>query len=164
MPDDDNLKRQKMTRYLTEFPPQPPAKPCRLMTPDDYPTVAEVLFNAYHGTIDDELESLADALPEVQATMDGQYGPAIEPACLVGVDETGRLVSAIIATVFLNEPLLAYIVTEPAYQNQGWASALIEQAAQAVVDNGGTLINLACTEGNPAQTLYEHLGFQVEDI
>jgi len=69
-------------------------------------------------------------------------------------------VAAVITVIFEGEPLVAYVVTDPGHQHQGWATALIEQALQVVVESGGTRANLAVTVGNPARALYEQLGFR----
>ena len=129
------------------------------MTPNDQAAVAAVLYDAYHGTIDDEGDTREESLIEVRETMAGQYGPPVERACLVGVDEDDRIVAAVITVIFDGEPLLAYVVTDPDHQHQGWATALMEQALQEVVEQGGTRANLAVIVGNPAEALYEQLGF-----
>ena len=130
------------------------------MVPDDQPMVAALLYDAYLGTIDDEGDTRADSLAEIDATMAGQYGPPILGACLVGVDDGDRIVAMIITTMFEGEPLIAYVATNPAWQSQGWATGLIEQAASALADQGERRMNLVVTVGNPAQHLYERLGFR----
>ena len=151
--------RLKLTRDLITRPPQPSMKSLRVMTPDDQVAVAEILFDAYRGGVDDEGDGPVVALVEVVNTMAGQYGPPIPDACLVGLDEHGQIVSAVLTVMFEDEPLIAHVVTDPDHQHQGWGGALIEQALQAVAEGGGAWVNLAVTVGNPALALYEKLGF-----
>ena len=158
--DDLERRRLKLSRDLAAHPPKPGAKRLRTMTAVDYPAVAAVLHDAYRGTVHDEGEEPADSLAEVIGTMSGRYGPPIPSACLVGLDDGGRTVAAVMTTVFEGEPLIAHAVTDPACRRRGWATGLIEQALQAVADTGYAKANLVVIQGNLAQSLYERLGFR----
>ena len=150
----------RLSRDLAVFPPDRSATGWRPLMAADQPVVAALLYDAYLGTIDDEGDTRDGALAEIDATMAGQYGPPISGACLVGVDDANRIVAMVITTMFEGEPLIAYVATDPACQRQGWATRLIEQAASALADQGERRMNLVVTVGNPAQYLYERLGFR----
>jgi GNAT superfamily N-acetyltransferase len=56
-------------------------------------------------------------------------------------------------------PWVADICVRPAHQGRGIGTALLKRALVACAAMGASRIGLAVTEGNPARTLYERLGF-----
>jgi hypothetical protein len=50
-------------------------RPARPVLPDDAPALAQLMLDAYRGTIDDEGETGEEALAEFNAMLDGKYGP-----------------------------------------------------------------------------------------
>ena len=131
----------------------------RRVTPDDAPLLGPLMYDAYHGTIDDEGEGPDD--PEMERTLAGQYGPLLE-GCSLLVEEDGRAVCATIVTWWREAPLLAFVMTHPSAQGQGMATFLIQQSINALLALGHTELFLAVTDGNvPAQRVYERLGFQI---
>ena len=56
-------------------------------------------------------------------------------------------------------PWLAELFREPGHRGVG--GALLRSALHAAAQDGHATVQLAVTEGNPAQGLYEALGFRV---
>ena len=58
--------------------------------------------------------------------------------------------------------LLAFALVAPEWRNRGLGTALIIRTANRLAAEGATEWTLAVTVGNPAQRLYERLGFRVD--
>jgi GNAT superfamily N-acetyltransferase len=117
---------------------------------------------AYRGTVDDHGESLADQLREASATIGGRYGPVAWPGSLVAVADE-RLLSACVVTEDRGRLLVAFVLTRPDHRGRGLATALLTRSAARLRTAGATEWTLAVTRGNPAQALYERLGFAVDE-
>lgn len=59
------------------------------------------------------------------------------------------------------ETLLAFVLVKPSVQGQGLGGALIAQSATALRATDRPDWVLAVAPGNPAQRLYERLGFTI---
>ena len=129
---------------------------------DDIPALGELMLAAYRGTIDDEGETLEDAVAEIRGTLDGQYGPLLKD-CSFAVEQGDGLVAACLITWsdVLRAPFLAYSITHPDHQSRGLGAFLIKMSVNALAARGHRELHLVVTEGNqPAQYLYEKIGFQ----
>lgn len=150
--------RLEMTLKLNPLP-NPGNWPARPVRPDDAPALAALMLDAYRGTIDDEGETVEEALAEVNAMLDGKYGPWLADASFV-VELDGRLAAASVITLWLDIPLVAQIFTHPAYTNRGLGKFLLTRSINALYDQGYEELVLYVTEGNDsAQHLYTILGF-----
>lgn len=152
--------RHKMRLALT---PQSvaPRWPVRPITPSDVSALAALMFDAYHGTIDDEGETPDDARAEVQRTLDGAHGDFL-PGCSFSVEEGGRMLAATLVTLWQDAPLLSFVMTHPEAKGRGLATYLIQQSSNALLGQGYDELYLFVTEGNvPAQRVYGRLGFTV---
>lgn len=58
-------------------------------------------------------------------------------------------------------PLLAFAITDPAFQRRGIGRRLIEESIRRLDATGVKELHLAVTRGNPAFALYQRLGFEV---
>jgi ribosomal protein S18 acetylase RimI-like enzyme len=120
-----------------------------------------LMERAYRGTIDDEGETTAQFLAEAKETLNGRWGDFISASsfCIL---QGNRMASATVVTLWKNQPLLAYSVTDPDFQGRGMARQLITQTMTALGGLGYTELNLGVTRGNtPAEKLYLKLGFEV---
>ncbi len=136
--------------------------PCRTVRPSDREDLAILLYAAFRGTIDDEGETFADALAEIDRTLDGDYGDPLfdcsfvvergeflASACLIGHPEPDGV------------PLVVFSMTRPNAQREGLARYLIQRSIDALLDRGHTRLRLIVSEGNvPARSLYASLGFR----
>ncbi len=133
----------------------------RVVAPSDREALAILLFAAYRGTIDDEGDSFADALAEIEKTFRGDYGRFL-PECSFVVEEGEFLASACLVTFFEphDAPLVVFLMTRPEAKRRGLARHLLERSMNALLDAGHERLTLVVTDGNdPAQSLYRSLGF-----
>lgn len=128
----------------------------------DVHSLGVLMLEAYQGTIDYEGETLEDAVREVQATIDGKYGPFLNE-CSFLIEEGERILSACMVawSERMQLPLLAYSMTHPAVRSQGMATFLIKKSINALHAKRYKEIYLVVTEGNEAaQHLYKKIGFR----
>jgi GNAT superfamily N-acetyltransferase len=129
----------------------------------DVPQLASLMYSAYRGTIDDEGESEADALVEVQKTYAGAYGSFV-PSCSAVVERGGRLLSATLVSRWQDRPFVAFSMTEPSSKRTGLARACMMTAMSRLHAAGERQLGLVVTLANvPAFNLYTSLGFVVEE-
>lgn len=134
--------------------------PCRPITTDDIPALAQLVLDAYKGTIDDEGETLDEVLKAIQDTFAGTSGELLH-SCSFMIEEHGQALASTLVTLWHEQPLLAYAMTHPAAQNQGMGRFLIQKSIESLRAQGYQDLSLFVTKGNlPAQHLYEQLGFQ----
>ncbi|HMQ35475.1 MAG TPA: GNAT family N-acetyltransferase [Chloroflexaceae bacterium] len=125
----------------------------------DREPLAALLIAAYRGTVDDDGETLDDALAEIGRTLGGSYGPYLEP-CSFLVEDEGRAVAASLVTRWTEAPLLAFVMVAPDFQRRGLGELVLRRSMAALWASGETELVLFVTDGNtPAQRLYERLGF-----
>ena len=164
----DTVKRWKMRHMLTEHPiaERWPARPVTL---GDGPLLGALMYDAYHDTIDDEGETPASAVAEIEETLRGKYGPLLG-ACSFVIEEDGRALGATIITNWSDErtgtrqPLLAFLMVRPEASGQGMGTYLLSQSINALLAHGERELVLFVTVGNSAaQRVYQKLGFSVEE-
>jgi ribosomal protein S18 acetylase RimI-like enzyme len=128
--------------------------------PEDAEALAALMLEAYRDTIDaDGSETLDDARGEVDGYFSGHSGaPLLEHGWVAVADES--IVSAVLVSRFNDVPLIAYAMTDPAHKGRGLASALTEHALDSLAAAGEREVQLWVTEGNPAERIYERLGFR----
>jgi ribosomal protein S18 acetylase RimI-like enzyme len=130
---------------------------------------ANLMWNAYRGTVDDGGESLEDARGEASKTFDGGYG-AIDWEASCVVERGGELAAATIvvrdATKWATgEAFIAFSMTSPKWKRQGLARAGMVRALACLSRRGEPRVHLVVTrENRPAVALYESLGFERIDL
>ena len=135
----------------------------RAIQQSDASALGALMLAAYRGTVDDEGESEADAIAEVERTLAGDYGPLLED-CSFAVDEGSRIAGASMVTLWEGDPFLTYVVVHPDMKRRGLGTFLMTTSGNALVTAGYSQLDLFVTEENdPAVTLYRELGFQVVD-
>jgi len=126
--------------------------------------LAQLMLEAYRGTVDDAGETLADALREVGAFWAGTSGMTPWPehslglvgpqdtvvaACLVGEWQSRRV------------PLIAYVLTHPNWQRQGLASRLLAQVLYQLQQCQQWPVYAVITVGNrPSEALMVRADFE----
>ena len=124
-------------------------------------TIGELMLAAYRGTVDDEGESLEDAVAEVERVFEGAYGPFVFEASFV-VDDEGDPVGASLVALWESRPLLLYLVVRPEMKRRGIGTFLLARTGNALLAAGHPELDLFVTEANqPAVSLYRKLGFRV---
>ena len=103
------------------------------------------------------------ARSEIDRTFEGAYGAFVPFASSV-VERDGELVAATLVTRWEDRPFVAYAVTHPDHQRQGLARAGMLHAMDTLRRAGEVELRLCVTLANaPARTLYERLGFAIEE-
>lgn len=155
--------RQHMRVELTRMA-NPPIHGMRVPSAEDVVPLGALMFHAYQGTIDSEGETEAQAVEEVQRTLDGAYGPMIL-ACSRVIERDGAFASATLITRWKSEPFVAFSMTHPRNKGQGLARACMIACMNALQEAGEQELRLMVTVANlPAVALYRSLGFTVSAI
>lgn len=139
--------------------------------PDRVAEYADVVGRAYppehldHEASDSDAEAAALAILEV---MRGEtMGPWIAGASLHVADHHDRVVGQILVNettardASAARPFVTDICVDPAAAGHGLGSALLARSAGELADLGWSTLTLVVTVGNPAQRVYERLGFRV---
>ncbi len=142
--------------------PFPAGLAVRNISLTDAKTLGVLLYNAYKNTIDDDGSSPEEAAKEARETLNGKYGQVIWQASFVASDFHGLVCVSLVTEYEQLQPLLAFAATNPAFRGKGVASELIKRSLRALNSLGVPNLYLVVTEGNPAQRLYERLGFTLE--
>ena len=144
-------------------PPLPEGVAVRAFTAEDTRAFGDLMADGYAGTIDDHGEPRAFHRSEARRAVAGHFGAIDWGSSLVAVTPVGPLVSAAIVTQHRGAAFLAFAVTAPGWRNHGLGTALLIRSANLLVAAGHDHWALAVTVGNPAQRLYERLGFVIDE-
>jgi RimJ/RimL family protein N-acetyltransferase len=128
-----------------------------LRRPDqaDLVQMAQLMLDAYAGTIDSEGETIADAIEEVTAWFAGT--PLLEHSFLKQEDES--ILSAVLVSMIDGNPFIGYVITDPRHKNRGLATTVTLAALETLRSGGFSKVALYITEGNtPSERLFRRLG------
>lgn len=129
----------------------------------DAPALADLMIDAYRGTIDYDGETLEDALAEVHAYLAGERGgqPWLTISCLAFEDD--RLVGACLIGEWSERqlPIIAYILVRAESKRLGIGRQMLSNVLKVLKENGFPEVRAVITEGNePSENLFHKLGFQ----
>lgn len=130
---------------------------------EDFGAVAELMLDAYRGTIDYDGEDLEDARSEVATYFDDSrgYRPDLDASRVALRD--GRLVSACLISSRgdRNQPLVAYVMTRTDQKRRGIGRALLTESVSFLCASGVPTVQAGITDGNiPSERLFDALGFE----
>ena len=129
----------------------------------DGSALGRLMWRAFQGGPDDEYGSAEDADADAAGALAGRWGPVVWQASLAaGLGSV--VVSAVVVVLddaHEDRPLLAFALTDPAWQRRGIGRWLIGESVRRLDEIGVKELHLAVTRGNPAFTLYQRLGFEV---
>lgn len=132
----------------------------KVIRPEDAFALARLMDVSYRETIDHEGETLQQCEEEMLATIHGKYGPFISQSSSV-IFKDNKAVSACLITIWKEQPLIAFSMTDPEYQRKGFAKQLILKAIDELAKKSFKTLYLVVTNGNTAaQNLYHKIGFQ----
>ena len=127
----------------------------------DPQAVAELMIDAYKGTIDYDGESLQDAIDEVQSYLEEDHvQPMLSCSWLYLVQ--GQLASACLVGLWGSDkkPLIAYILTGPKWKGRGYADLVLKASLECLREEGLQEVHAFITEGNtPSEKLFLKNGF-----
>lgn len=127
--------------------------------PEDTELLAEVMLDAYRNTIDYEGETTDDALNEMEKYFGGAWGPPLLDCSWVYAAST-TILAACLATLWDEEPFIAFIMTRAAWKGRGLASYVLRQSLLSLQDCGYHTVRAVITEGNtPSEKAFARFGF-----
>jgi GNAT superfamily N-acetyltransferase len=136
-----------------------PIMQSRLIYVQDLDDLAQLFLNAYAGSVDELARTVEEAKAIIGSLSRGYLGEPLRDAWLGIYEGSGPPVAAILCTTWRGIPLVAHVVTEPAYRGRGYASSLIRDAALVVEADGGDALSILVNRQSPALRLLGELGF-----
>ena len=152
----------RATLQVSVEPPLPAGVKVRPLRATDAGPLADLMVVAYAGTVDDHRQPRSFAEDEARRTLAGHYGEVRWDASLVAHTSGDDWIGTTVVTRDRGRLLLAFALVAPEWRNQGLGTALIVRSGNLLATQGATSWTLAVTVGNPAQRLYERLGFRVD--
>ena len=150
--------RMKMTCKL-EDQPFTSKYQLKRIDKDDILKVATTMLEAYKGTVDQQEETIQEAVLEVEKIINDGYGPFIKEASY-WIELNNEAVAVICINIWNGRPLITEIFTGINYRRNGFASELIKASMDVLNQLGYKEIDLNVTKENlKAVHLYEELGF-----
>jgi len=126
--------------------------------PTDLEQLAELMLDAYIGTIDYEGETLSDARDEVGSYLRGR--PLLEQSIVHVSDDVIDCACLVSYLAHVELPLIAYIMTARARKRTGLARRALCGALAELRVGGYARVVATITDGNtPSETLFTSLGF-----
>jgi len=126
---------------------------------EDVTALAALMLDAYRGTIDDEGETLEDAIGAIEALFSGEFGE-LDRAASVVFRDAGAPVAATFVTHHDGHPLIAFSMTSKGALRRGHARRGLDHAFGVLARGGHPDVRLVVTDGNdPAIALYRAEGF-----
>ncbi len=152
------------TRYIMQLDLRSrlarPAHAARNPRLEEREPLAHLMLAAYRGATDDEGETIAEALQEVDDVLVSADRPFIPAASFV-IEVDAALASASLVSLFRGAPLVTHVMTDPRYKRRGLGVSALLSSANALREQGWTSLSLYVTDSNgPALALYRKLGFQ----
>ena len=127
---------------------------------ESYTGMAELLYQAFHGSLDDRGETLEDWELEITNVVTGGYGPFMKEHSFI-YQENGVFQGVVMTGLFRNVPLILYAAVAPDFRRQGKAGMLLNQVMRSFEATAYQEVFLVVKESNePAKALYEQLGFK----
>lgn len=117
--------------------------------------LAQLMLDAYAGTIDSGGESFEDALDEVEAFFGAR--PLLQHSFVM--ERNDSVLSAVLVSIQELHPLIGSVTTQPAYRNQGLAASVAASALDSLKSAGFSTVVLYITEGNiQSEALFAKFG------
>lgn len=133
----------------------PLAGEVRNVGPDDLESLAQLMLDAYRGTIDYDDETFKDAVTEVRTFFENS--PALDLSYVVELN--GKIVSAVLVAVFDGDPFIGYVMTHPDHKGAHVGRRLVHHALSSAKEAGYPRVVFYITAGNhPSEALFASLG------
>jgi len=134
----------------------------RAIVADDLEALAQLMLDAYEGTIDSEGETIVEARDEVGGWIEHEWPDAVcSQVSTIGFDPDGDAVCAVLVSPWeSDEVLIGYVITTPAAKGRGLGGALVEHVLDQLPSLDITTVRAAITVGNtPSERLFDSAGF-----
>ena len=127
----------------------------------DSKELAPLFHSAYHGSVDDEGETLQDWGEIIEDIKADKFGERIDDASFI-ICKNGELTSGIILGLENDYPYIISLVKAPTYKRQGLATKLILSASKVLKEKYKELILYVNENNINAIDLYIKMGFVSE--
>jgi L-amino acid N-acyltransferase YncA len=127
----------------------------------DAEPLAELMLDAYRGTIDDGGETIDNARDEVASYMASVLNPPLL-SCSWLVAQPGQLAAACLICLWSRRraPLVAYVVTRASHKRQALGQLVLAQSLASLRQAGYAEARAVITAENlPSEQLFGRLGF-----
>ncbi|NOK60810.1 MAG: hypothetical protein GFH27_549289n207 [Chloroflexi bacterium AL-W] len=128
----------------------------------DVRVLAELMLDAYRGTIDDDGETLDDALIEVQTYLSGERGvvPLLDDSYMAFMERAMVGVCLVGEWSAKQRPLITYIMTGSDCKGLGIGQHLLWATLCRLAEHGYFEVLAVITEGNTSsERLFSRMGF-----
>lgn len=131
----------------------------RAATIADSEALAELMIDAYTGTTDYDDETLDDARAEMERYFSGAYGPPmLDCSWVIEVDD--QVIAACLASFWVDQPLISYVMTRANLKGHGLAAALLTATLNSLYGEAHSGVTAVISEGNtPSERLHQRAGF-----
>jgi GNAT superfamily N-acetyltransferase len=152
------------TRYVMQLDLrsrlEQPARAARNPRPEERELLAHLMLAAYRGAADDEGETIAEALQEIDNVLVSADRPFIPAASFI-IEVDATLASASLVSLFRGAPMVTHVMTDQRYKRRGLGASALLSSANALREQGWSSLSLYVADSNgPALALYRKLGFQ----
>ena len=128
--------------------------------PGDRDGLAELMLDAYLGTIDYAGEGIEEARAEVEDYLAND--PRLDSSWVV--EDGDRFLAAILLSTMEDEPLVGYVMTRASAKGHGLAAGLLEKSLRSLQDQGWASVGAFITPGNTAsERLFARAGASLVD-
>ena len=125
----------------------------RNVKPEDLEGLAQLMLDAYRGTIDYDDETYEDAVSEVRSWLDDE--PALDHSYVVVHD--GMIVSAVLVQILDGDFFMGYVMTHPDHKGAHIGRRLVHHALSQTHESRRAVFYI--TRGNePSEALFTALG------
>ena len=154
--DTELLRSRSEYRRTVWRPPAVTVPPTRPPADDDRRAIADLLLDAYRGTIDDEGETDDDALAAADHSL-----AIVDRDASVVLTEDERIVALSFVITLDGRPYIDPVVTTAARKGRGLGSSVVAASLQRLHDRGLDEVGAVITDGNtPSERLFTALGFE----
>lgn len=127
----------------------------RPIVPADAEALAELLLEAYRGTIDYEGEEIDEAREAIAEYFSD--APRLDSSMIAVVD--GTAASAVLVMSLDGGPFISYVISHPGHKRTGLANRVVTAACRRLVEAGEDEVRFFITDGNIAsEALFAGLG------
>jgi RimJ/RimL family protein N-acetyltransferase len=127
----------------------------------DVSLLADLMLDAYRGTIDYDGETYQQSLEEVQRFFGGEYGQPLFDASWLGLSDQELVTSCCVSYwEKRHAPLISYLMTRARWKNRGYGAWMLREAINSLQILGYERAYAFITEGNlPSEVIFASHGF-----
>ena len=127
----------------------------------DQQILAELMLDSYRGTIDDDGETIDDAIREVDSYFSHQDSGWFDYSWLAFIENDLVCASLVGFWKDRNSPIISYVMTASQWKGKQLATLGVARSLQSLAENSYTKVYAVITDGNvPSEKIFGRLGFE----